>query len=185
MPEANEPYGIARTAEAFLAAMEADPERFRARSFDIALPPEFTERWRSQLLAGREQALHSVADSMSMAITDTNLLGLAAARVPVPTVGLENLTRAVREAAAAYATGFGAALRTIVITSIRPAALAATGATMERLKASTEMSRQYEDDLRRLGWWFPPSVPMSFFWEIGSRTASRITAAAGRRAASW
>lgn len=140
----------------------------RPPAFDLTslVTPEITEGWRSQLLRGHEEAIRSVAGSMSSVIADNNLAALAARAVPPSVVG-EGLQRAIRELTATYTTGLGAQLRDSVIKSIRPVALAASAAMMERLKASTEIERDYEDALRRMGWWLPPSVSMQFFWEVG------------------
>jgi hypothetical protein len=128
--------------------------------------PQIVDGWRAQLLKGHEQALQGVAGSLSRTITDLNLAGLAATALPSTLMG-EGLQRAIKELAATYTTGIGAQVRDIVISGIRPAALASSAAMMERLKASSEVQRRYDDALRRMGWWLPPSVPMSFFWEVG------------------
>jgi hypothetical protein len=140
----------------------------RPPSFTLAnlVAPEVVDGWRAQLLTGHEQALQGVAGSVSRAIADLNLAGLAAAAVPQTLVG-EELQRAISELAATYTTGIGAQVRDLVISGIRPAALAASAAMMERLRASSEVQRTYDEALRRMGWWLPPSVSMSFFWEVG------------------
>ncbi len=128
--------------------------------------PEIVDGWRAQLLKGREQALQGVAGSVSRTITDLNLAGLAAATVPSSLIGT-GLQQAIKELAATYTTGVGAQVREILISGIRPAALAASATMMERLRASNEVQRSYDDALRRMGWWLPPSVSTSFFWEVG------------------
>lgn len=143
-------------------------EAIKPTSFNLGnlVSPEIVDGWRAQLLKGHEQALQGVAGSLSRTITDLNLAGLAAASVPSSLIG-DGLQRAIKELAATYSTGIGAQVRDIVISGIRPAALAASATMMERLKESSEVQRRYDDALRRMGWWLPPSVSMSFFWEVG------------------
>jgi hypothetical protein len=128
--------------------------------------PEIVDGWRAQLLKGHERALQGVAGSLSRTITDLNLAGLAAAAVPSSLIG-KDLQQTMKALTATYTTGIGAQVRDIVISGIRPAALASTATMMERLKASSEVQRRYDDALRGMGWWLPPSVSMAFFWEVG------------------
>lgn len=128
--------------------------------------PEIVDDWRAQLLKGHEQALQGVAGSLSRTITDLNLAGFAAAAVPSSLIG-KGLQQTIKELTATYTTGIGAQVRDILISGIRPAALTSSAAMMERLRASSEIQRRYDDALRGIGWWLPPSVSMSFFWEVG------------------
>lgn len=143
-------------------------EAVRPASFNVSnlVAPEIVDGWRAQLLKGQDEALQGVAGSVSRTIADLNLAGVAASALPSTLIG-DGLQRAIKELAATYTTGIGAAVRDLVISGIRPAALAASAAMMERLKASNEAQRAYDEALRRMGWWLPPSVSMSFFWEVG------------------
>jgi len=140
----------------------------KSPSIDFAglVTPGLVAGWRTELLNGSEQALQGVAGSVSRTIADLNLAGLAAASVPSTLIG-DGLQKAIKELTATYTTGIGAQVRDLVISGIRPAALAASAAMMERLKASSEVQRAYDDALRRMGWWLPPSVSMDFFWDVG------------------
>lgn len=139
----------------------------RVGSLVDAIGKDLIESWRSQLQEGHDSIRRLVAGSMSSAIADMNLGALAAAQGIASGLTGERLKHAVAEATASYLTGFGQDLRESVIQSIRPAALAATSSLMERIQASSEQQRAYDDALWRLGWWMPPSVSMDFFWEVG------------------
>lgn len=124
-------------------------------------------QWRDTLAIGKKGAQAEVAGAISRLIADNNINRLALAGMPPGLTG-ETLGKRISEIAGAYFTGVGQDLRDGIIGSLRPAALAASRALMERIKASSETERRHEEALWRLGWWMPPSASMEFFWEVGA-----------------
>jgi len=202
-----EPLHLSKLAGALTTDLSAaypklDPLRLSKLFGDFTggISAELVEGWRGTLLAGQDAARLSVAGSMAGLIADKNLTALSAtnAQFGLPGLAGENLSRAITEATSSYMSGIGKAVRDGLIASIRPAALAATSSLMERIKASSEQQRIYEEDLWQMGWWMLPSASTSFFWDVGrlahegERLALRrkMTAAArsrefGRIVESW
>jgi hypothetical protein len=123
-------------------------------------------QWRDTLAIGHKGAQVEVAGAISRLIADNNLNRLALAGMPPGLTG-ESLGQRIADITRSSFSGIGQELRNGILGSIRPAALAATQALMDRLKASSEQERRSEDALWEMGWWMPPSASMDFFWEVG------------------
>lgn len=168
-----------------LAAAINDVQKLKIGDLVAALPPvdrrlgdivrtvgegvssQLIEQWREILAFGKTAAQLEVAASMSRIIADANLGTLALAGIP-RTLLEPALGQRIGEATAAYLSEAGTELRTGLIDALRPAALAASNALMQRIRASNEQERRYELALWDLGWWMPPSASMQFFWKVGA-----------------
>jgi hypothetical protein len=127
---------------------------------------DVVNRWRDLLTLEGDAARSLVSGSMAGLVADLNIGRIAAQPLLADYAGAD-LRSAVGEAAMEFITGVGSGLRESVIESIQPAAFLATSSMLERLRESTEIQREYDEALTRLGWWMPPSVSMEFFWEVG------------------
>ena len=131
------------------------------------LSAKLIEQWRDKLALGQRPAQLEVASAMSRIIADTNLGALVGPQLFGSLTG-ELLSKRIEERSASLLTGIGRELRGGLIASIKPAALLASSALMERITEYNEKEQEYEAALWRLGWWMPPSASMDFFWEVGA-----------------
>lgn len=131
------------------------------------LSTKLIEQWRDTLALGQRPAQLEVAGAMSRIIADTNLGALVGPQLFGSLTG-ELLSKRIAEGTASLLTGIGRELREGLIASIKPAALMASSALMERIRASNKKEQEYEAALWRMGWWMPPSASMDFFWEVGA-----------------
>lgn len=131
------------------------------------LSTKLIEQWRDTLALGQRPAQLEVAGAMSRIIADTNLGALVGPQLFGSLTG-DLLSKRIEEGTASLLTGIGRELREGLIASIKPAALMASSALMERIRASNKKEQEYEAALWRMGWWTPPSASMDFFWEVGA-----------------
>jgi hypothetical protein len=131
------------------------------------LSTKLIERWRETLALGQRPAQLEVAGAMSRIIADTNLGALVGPQLLGSLTG-ELLSKRIAEGTASYLIEIGRELREGLIASIKPAALMASSALMERIRASNKKEQKYEAALWQMGWWMPPSASMDFFWEVGA-----------------
>lgn len=119
---------------------------------------------RARLLVDH-RSLGFVSNVIAASITNENLGALRSGLLVPNIVELANL--GIGRAVSAHLAEFQSVFQKQLFSAILPAAFASTTAMAERLQASSETQRAYDDALRRLGWWFPPSGSMSWFWDIG------------------
>ena len=152
---------VVRTTAATPHRDDADPGSVAsatAKALDAAV-----SGWRLDLLRGA-QFDAPVAASMSRVIADLN----------VATLGLTEQLRATQEATARIIAkrfeplaGVMETLRESIVKAIQPAAFLAASGLGEQLRRASEVQREYDTALMKMGWWFPPSMPLNYFWEVG------------------
>ena len=99
---------------------------------------------------------------------DDALSASAAARsIVIPPVPARGARQGDSESTAACMANVGEGLRAGVLGAIRPLAFLSPSSLLDRIKASSEQRRLYDQALFELGWWLPPSAGMEDFWEVG------------------
>jgi hypothetical protein len=137
-----------------------------------AATPHLVDRWRESAVAGLGEQF-AAADSMARVIGEANLGYLAAETfAPANLIG-EPLRQAISEAAETYSTRFGRVLRDQIHASVLPAALMATNTLRATVEAQIEEGRRAHDDLREMGWWFPPNAPVTLLYRFGRIASTR------------
>jgi hypothetical protein len=142
--------------------------------FGAAISDQRVGKWRADLFDAAPPIQGMVAEAMGRAIADSSL------RHYDKTLGIaqELVERAGLTALGEWSDGIAARLRAAfepferdiarrIFESIAPVtSLAAQGFSGE-WEAASKREREYRQALWELGWWFPPSISMSTFWQIG------------------
>jgi hypothetical protein len=130
-------------------------------------PARYHQRWSEDLVAGWRSQLadatgliqRSVANQITVALADLRL-----ATIELPQTDWSALIKS------SLGTGLDSALagyQDQVAQLLRPAALFASQALTAEFAKMAARERQYLEDLRKMGWWLPPSVDFSFYRQVG------------------
>jgi hypothetical protein len=169
----------ARTIQIIREALESPSAKFR---LGVPVPPDFSLKaemvsgWRSQLAAPTAQLQKSIAAQMTNAITDSNLKSLVFDARPLFLETLSAIQNAGRVALAGQPTSASVlaqlqgSLGQIVNNldqTVGRASLLAVQSFSDEMANTIKRNRAYRHALVELGWWFPPSLPVSWFVQAG------------------
>jgi hypothetical protein len=133
-------------------------------NLQLNLPTQVVDRWRSALEDANLRIIREVSGSMAETIAGASVRRLPDFSNLQPVV--DSLGSRIAEQLQPYLADFSR-LQSDMQRWIQPAALAAATGFSARMKDSTERFRRYQRALHDQGWWVPPSIGMSTFWEIG------------------
>lgn len=140
---------IANSAAASLYVAETALAQQATRDLAAA-----AEVWRNSLAHMPEPA---ITDAVARAIAET--AGIAA-HMAAPAAGMQ-----VAEIAESYQPMFEVAER---FAAVQRAALASAFIWTERMRQAAEQDKKYDEALLKLGWFVPPSMPLSTFRRAGA-----------------
>jgi hypothetical protein len=147
---------------------------------DFGIKAEMAAGWRAKLDMSPLATQRSVAAEMASAITNAKIQGLALGSRPFLADTFKALelslpkveTRLLLGGLAAQLEGTLGRIAADLQERLEPVALLAVKGFAEQMEPTFKRTTAYREALLSMGWWFPPSMPMSWFVEAGKRATA-------------
>ncbi len=139
------------------------------RAAGLDTPTAFSDAivgdWRNTLQSASEQAQRAVARSMAETISTVTAGSIIEQ-------ASHALSATVRQSLAQQIEAVADQLRATILEAVQPAALIASLDFSERMRNLSDEAEKAHEALWRLGWWMPPSLSTTFFWQVGRLAGS-------------
>jgi hypothetical protein len=147
---------------------------------DFGIKAEMAAGWRAKLDMSALATQRSVAAEMASAITNAKIQGLTFGSRPFLADTIKALelslpkveTRLLLGGLAAQLEGTLGRIAADLQKRLEPVALLAVKGFAEQMESTFKRTTAYREALLAMGWWFPPSMPMSWFVEAGKRASA-------------